>query len=85
MTSDDWVPLRALVDRAKGTGVSAKTLDQTLKALHEEGLVEREDRKPETGRGGRSAYYRWKPETIPPQCLLPKTETENESESKSSK
>jgi hypothetical protein len=80
LASDDWVPRLTLVDRAKGASVSEKTLDETLKTLSKEGLIEREDRKPETGRGGKSAYYRWKPKTTPSLSLLPRTETESESE-----
>jgi len=62
LASGEWVSRATLMQRGKEDGVTEKALDDALKALHQGKLIDREDRKPETGRGGKSAFYRWKPE-----------------------
>jgi hypothetical protein len=75
----EWVARKELVEQAKEAGVSEKALDEALKAL--DGLqVEREDRKPEVGRGGKAAHYRWKVSATPSPPPDTETETETQSE-----
>jgi|GEM_PF-5809247 len=57
---DQWTARKDLVSQAKEIGISAKVLDETLKALEEDGRIVREDRKPEKGPGRKTAFYRWK-------------------------
>jgi hypothetical protein len=80
LNHEDWVARKSLVEQAKEAGVPEKALDETLRTL--DGLqIEREDRKPEAGRGGRAAFYRWKTEatTSPSQPLIyGEMETESE-------
>lgn len=70
----EWVARKALIEQAKAEGVFEKALDETLKALETEGRVDRENRKPEGGRGGKTAFYRWKSDSSP--SLEQETETE---------
>lgn len=77
---DEWVPRKVLADKAKEAKISAKILDQTLKDLVVEGWAERDDRKTDTGRGGKAAYYRRKPTADPSLFLVPETEIEARSE-----
>ena len=73
--SKEWVARKVLLRQAKETGISEKALDEVLKAL--DGVqIEREDRKPETGRGGKAAYYRRKINST--TSLFPDPETETE-------
>jgi len=56
----DWIARKSLVEQAREVGISEKALDEAFKAL--DGFnIERENRKPEAGRGGKAAYYRWNP------------------------
>ena len=80
LISGDWASRQILVDQAKEAGVSEKALDEALKDLNKEGLIEREDRKPESGRGGKAAYFRWKLNTTPSPSLSPEAEMGNESD-----
>jgi hypothetical protein len=61
MPPDEWVSRKSLVEQAKEVKISAKTLDEVLKALEKDGHVDREDRKLEKGPGRKAANYRWKP------------------------
>ena len=74
LASGDWVPRIEMVDRAHAAGVPEKTVDETLKVLIREGLIEREDRRLVSGRGGKSACYRLK--TTPSLGPAPETEKE---------
>lgn len=77
LSHGDWVARKDLVEQAKEAGVSEKALDEVLKAL--DGIqIEREDRKPEAGRGGKAAYYRWKTDTTTSPSPNGETETETE-------
>ncbi|MBI3292104.1 MAG: AAA family ATPase [Elusimicrobia bacterium] len=77
----DWIARKELIEQAKEAEVSEKAADETLKTLEVEGQVERQDRKPEGGRGGKAAFYRWKPNLSPSQELETETETETEGKS----
>ena len=61
LKAENWIARKALIEQAKESGISEKAVDETLKALEAEGTIEREDRKPEGGRGGKAAFYRWMP------------------------
>jgi len=74
----DWIARKDLVEQAKEAEVSEKALDEVLKALEGEGSVERENRKPDSGRGGKAAFYHRKPDIASPS---PDQETETETES----
>jgi len=71
-----------LIEQAKESDLSEKAVDEALKALEAAGRLERENRKPEGGRGGKAAFYRWKPISSPSQEQ--ETETETEMEEKTS-
>jgi len=75
----DWIMRKDLVAQAKDAGVSEKTLDEALKALEAAGQVERENRKPDTGRGGKAAFY-WRNDGVT-TSPSPDQETETETES----
>ena len=49
-----------IIKIAKEANISEKLMDETLKALVDNGEVERDERKPEIGRGGKSFFYRIK-------------------------
>lgn len=74
LSCEDWIARKTLVEQAKEAGVSEKALDEALKTLEVEGKVEREDRKPEEGRGGKAAYYRSKTDAT----VSPSSEQETE-------
>jgi len=61
----DWVARKTIVEACKNAKIGPKVLDQILKELVTKNDLEREDRKPEAGRGGKAAYYRWHPEATP--------------------
>jgi hypothetical protein len=66
LAGGDWVPRKDLVAQAEDDGISTKALDATLKEMTEVTReLQKDMRKPETGRGGRSAHYRRRqPEVI---------------------
>jgi hypothetical protein len=77
----EWVARKSLAEQAKEVGISEKVLDEALKGFLRDSQIEREDRKPEAGRGGRAAFYRWKTEaTTSPSPLLNSGEMETESD-----
>jgi len=76
LRSGEWVARQALITQAKDVGVSEKTIDEALKTLKAAGRLDREDRKTEGGRGGKTAHYRWKPISSPSQSQEVETETE---------
>ncbi|MCM8794583.1 MAG: AAA family ATPase [Candidatus Omnitrophica bacterium] len=74
----DWIARKELIEQAKEAEVSEKAVDEALKTLEAEGRLERENRKPEGGRGGKAAFYRCKPISSPSQERETETETEME-------
>lgn len=70
---------KKLVEQAKEAGISEKALDTALKAGEQTGQFERENRKADSGRGGKSAFYRRK--TRATASLFPSHELETETES----
>ena len=56
--AEKWTSRKDLVALSKVAHVSEKTLAEGLKLRESEKVIEREDRKPSTGRGGKSAHYR---------------------------
>ncbi len=61
LIGDRWIPRKELIARAREEDVSEKALSEALKALESEDVIERDDRKPTEGRGGKAAFYRLKP------------------------
>jgi archaellum biogenesis ATPase FlaH len=57
---EEWISRRVLIEFADEEGISPKVLDKALKQLVADERMEREDRPPESGRGGKSAFYRKK-------------------------
>ena len=57
---EQWIARRVLTESAKEEGISLKVLDNALKQLVADGKIERDDRPPENGKGGKSAFYRRK-------------------------
>ncbi len=70
----EWVARKVLIEQAKNEGIPEKAVDETLKALVEGGLIERDDRKSDNGRGGKAAFYKLK------QTLFPSLERGMETE-----
>jgi len=71
-----WMARKQLVEQAKVAKISRNALDETLQTLEKVDKIERENRKPESGPGGKSAFYRWvmnKPRQL---SLVPDPETE---------
>ena len=60
LDSEQWTARRVLTESAKEEGISLKVLDNALKQLVADGKIERDDRPPENGKGGKSAFYRRK-------------------------
>jgi hypothetical protein len=54
----DWVPRREIVDRGAKAGVANKAIDEILKERVKQGKLERDDRRPEGGKGNKLAFYR---------------------------
>ena len=73
---EQWLSRKELVEQAKGADISWKMLDAGLKALEKKGLIEREDRKSNEGRGGKAAFFRKKPTKDATPLLDMETETE---------
>lgn len=80
--SSEPLSRKAIVERAKEEGISEKCVDEALK-LHVGTRWIRDDRKPESGRGGKAAYYRLAGSSTPSPSL-PLIEEETETESVSS-
>jgi len=59
--TDEWIARKELAPQAKEAGVKQKALADALHMFVENGLAERDDRKPESGRGRKAAYYRKTP------------------------
>jgi hypothetical protein len=49
-----------LVEKSRLIQISDKQVDVGLKNYFESGIIERDDRKPYAGPGGKQAFYRWK-------------------------
>ena len=77
LNESEFTSRKSIIEKAKDSGLFEKAIDETLKLLEEECLIEREDRKPDSGRGGKSAFYRLKGIS----SLLPEREIETETES----
>lgn len=61
MLSDgQWCSRKDLVEKGKVIQISPKQIDETLKNYFESGILERDDRKPFAGPGGKQAFYRLK-------------------------
>lgn len=80
LPADEWVARKTLLEQAKEAGIHEKALDETLKIMTEEGLVDRENRKNKEGRGGKSAFYRLKKNSSPSQEREMEIETESDEE-----
>lgn len=79
LAGGDWLTRKELVELAGDDDISAKSVDQALKSLTKSGRIERESRKEEKGRGGKSARFRLKPNPSPsPLHNREATETELE-------
>ncbi len=74
LSEEMWTSRKELVEQAKAAGVSEKALDEALKA----GRFERENRKADSGRGGKAAFYRRK--TYATASLFPSHGPETETE-----
>jgi len=57
---EQWIARKVLIESAEEEGIPPKVLDNTLKQLVADEKIEREDRPPENGKGGKSAFYRRK-------------------------
>ncbi len=55
-----WTARKVLTESAKDEGIPPKVLGNALKQLLADGKIEREDRPPKNGKGGKSAFYRRK-------------------------
>lgn len=73
----EWVARKDLVARSKAEGISSRLLDETLKTLVAGKQLDRDDRKPSDGRGGKQAHYRWRGEPTTFHVAEP-PETESE-------
>ena len=71
-----WISRKDLVEKSKIIPISEKMMDEALKNHLESGLIERDDRKPMYGPGGKAAFYRWKINND--SSLFPTTEMETE-------
>ena len=61
LADGSWKSRRELAEAARKSGIPVKTMDELLKTLDQQGILEREDRKPESGRGNKTAFYRKNP------------------------
>ncbi len=55
----EWHSRKELIEQAKTANVPTKAIDDVLGKLTDENQVEREDRKPPEGRGGKQAFFKW--------------------------
>jgi len=53
-----WMSGIEIRDAAKSSGVGRNAFTEALKTMVEDGVVERDNRKPTEGRGGKQAFYR---------------------------
>ena len=58
LDSINWISRKKLLECSKKAGVSSRKMDEALRLLISEQKIERDNRKSETGRGGKSAYYK---------------------------
>ena len=61
LADGSWKSRKELAEAARESRVPVKILDELLKTLHKQGALERDDRKPESGRGNKTAHYRKNP------------------------
>jgi len=61
LADGSWKSRQELAEAARGSGIPVKALDDLLRTLHRQGTVERDDRKSESGRGNKMAFYRKNP------------------------
>jgi hypothetical protein len=61
LADGSWKPRKVMAEAAREARVPVKIVDEALKTLYGQDRIEREDRKPESGRGNKTAYYRKKP------------------------
>jgi hypothetical protein len=54
----DWVPRQKIVDLGAKAGVTKKAIDAILAERVEQGNLERDNRRPEGGKGNKLAFYR---------------------------
>ena len=57
---EQWIARKVLTESAKDEGIPPKVLDNALKQLVTDKKIERDDRPPKNGKGGKSAFYRRK-------------------------
>jgi hypothetical protein len=60
LSDGQWYSRKDLVEKGKVIQISPKQIDETLKNYFASGILERDDRKPFTGPGGKQAFYRLK-------------------------
>jgi KaiC/GvpD/RAD55 family RecA-like ATPase len=60
LNDGQWHSRKDLVEKSRLIQISDKQVDIGLKNYVESGIIEREDRKPYSGPGGKQAFYRWK-------------------------
>ncbi len=58
LNDGQWCSRKDLVEKGKVIQISPKQIDETLKNYFESGILERDDRKPHAGPGGKQAFYR---------------------------
>ncbi len=58
LSERDLVARKDIVSKGQGGGVGEKLIDNGLKHLVNEGKIERVDKRPDGGRGSKSAFYR---------------------------
>ena len=60
LSDGQWHSRKDLVDKGKVIQIPEKQTDETLKNYFDSGILERDDRKPYAGPGGKQAFYRLK-------------------------
>jgi hypothetical protein len=55
---EQWIARKALIESAEEEEIPRKVLDNLLKQLVADKKIDREDRPPENGKGGKSAFYK---------------------------
>jgi hypothetical protein len=58
LSSGQWMARKELVEPAAQSKLQPKHIDRVLQTMLAEGDLQREDRKPTSGRGGKTAFYR---------------------------
>jgi hypothetical protein len=69
LNHEEWKSRQELVDKAKEMSISQKKLDKGLRYYIASKMIERQDQKITTGRGGKSFVYRWRI-NVPPTTPL---------------